>query len=464
MKFGEYLESCIREKNISINGLTKITGINRGGFYNVFKGKRNLKEDKLFSIFDNVGFSKKQEQILTELYFAEFFGENNFDKVIGLIKLLNNIDLKPKTINTNMCRFNKKFCLTEKKEIYSAINFILENSNDSTIITNFNYNDNRIDNLFYTYVKNGNPERFIHVLNFHNFFELRNLEVIFYSLKYMYCGCFPVYKYENKNDQVFPFFIVSKDYALLFNDIDAIFLDDVQAVNNIRCKAEKMAKDCNVLGSISNDIMYIKDLYIKGFQKESGGDNERLIFSSYPCIAPWADFELMEYVTRSELPDKEYLVNIANYHYESLYIKDNYISFFSLTGLERFVETGNVKEIPGEYIRNLNKKFRLQVLNGILEDIKNEKVYIFNDEKFVINNDIDIECCSNQLLFGAFDSDKENFFSYDKFLVKINELDIINIFRMLKEYLIRGRLVYSKMHSEIIVQNLIVKLKNMNIE
>ena len=83
---------------------------------------------------------------------------------------------------------------------------------------------------------------------------------------------------------------------------------------------------------------------------------------------------------------------------------------------------------------------------------------------YIDNNDIDIECCSNQLLFGAFDSDKENFFSYDKFLVKINELDIINIFRMLKEYLIRGRLVYSKMHSEIIVQNLIVKLKNMNIE
>ena len=57
MTFGQYLEKCIKKRDISISHLTKISGINRGKLYYVYDGKRKLTEDELFSLINKAGFS-----------------------------------------------------------------------------------------------------------------------------------------------------------------------------------------------------------------------------------------------------------------------------------------------------------------------------------------------------------------------------------------------------------------------
>lgn len=465
MVFGEYLEKCIREKNISISGLTRITGINRGGLYSVFKGERSLKEDKLFAIIENIGFSVKEEQTLTELYFREVFGSVSFDKIKYVINAIEKLSLSECENKETVNIFNKKFCLIGKEEILSALNYIIDNCGESKIITNFSCENRKIDNLFYSFVKKGNSEKLVHVLSLlERSSELNNLNAIFSSLKYMYLKSFPVCQYENKNEQIYPYFAVSDKYALLYNDNDGIFIDEANAVNQILTKVKNVASKCSSLGTSTDDIMFVKNLYAKSISKSEENSNELINFSGYPCIVLYADYDLMYSITRGDLPQKDYLVNIAYNHYKSLYKDINYTFFFSLDGIDRFVETGNAMEIPETYVTNLSKEYRLKILNAILQDIENEKIYIVNDEKLRIPKNLEIENYFNKVIISMFDCEKSNFFSYDKFISTINDYDIINTFKMLKEYLIRARMVYPKKYAAIYVKNLIVKLENMDIQ
>lgn len=465
MTFGVYLEKCIREKNISISRLTKVTGINRGGLYSVFKGERSLKEDKLFALFENVGFSLKEEQTLTELYFSDVFGQSDFNKIKQMIHLINNLELPSKEHKEFINTFSKKFSLTGKEEILSALKYILKEIGNSKVITNYSYEDERIDHLFYSFVKNGNKEQLIHILSFSEKSSgLHNINTVFSSLKYMYLNCFPVYKYENKSEQIYPYFAVTDKYALLFNDNDGIFIDEPIVINRVLGKVETMVSQCTGLGMATDDVMFIKDMYAKGLSKTEDNFNELITYCGYPCVAPFADYDLMYSITRDELPEKELLVHIAYDHYQSLYKNADFTFFYSLNGLKRFAETGNVCEIPETYVTNLSIKYRLQVLNQIIEAVKDEKIYLVNDEKFNIPENIEIEDYFSKVIISAFDCNKDNFFSCNKFLSTLNDSDIIHTFKILKEYLIRARMVYPKQYAEIYIKNIIVKLENMDIE
>lgn len=465
MKFGEYLEKCIREKNISISSLTKVTGINRGGLYSVFKGERPLKEDKLFALFENVGFSVKEEQTLTELYFSDVFGQSDFNKIKQMIHLINNLELPAKEHKEFINSFSKKFSLTGKEEILSALKYILEEIGNSKVITNYSYEDERTDNLFYGFVKSGNSEQLIHILSFsEKSSELHNINAIFSSLKYMYLNCFPFYKYQTKSEQIFPYFAVTDKYALLFNDYHAVFIEDPQSVKQILSKAETIASKCDSLGTVTDDVMFIKDMYAKGLSKTEDNFNDLISYCGYPCVAPFADYDLMYSITREELPEKELLVNIAYDHYQSLYANADFTFLYTLNGLKRFAETGNVYEIPAVYVTNLSKKYRLHVLNQIIEAVKEEKIYLVNDEKFNIPENIEIEDYFSKVIINAFDCSKNNFYSCEKFLSTLNDSDIIHTFKILKEYLIRARMVYPKQYAEIYIKNIIVKLENTDIE
>ena len=56
MSFGKYLEEIIRKREISINNLTKLSGVNRGKLYSVFESKRTLNLEELFALINNLGF------------------------------------------------------------------------------------------------------------------------------------------------------------------------------------------------------------------------------------------------------------------------------------------------------------------------------------------------------------------------------------------------------------------------
>lgn len=461
MTFGQYLEKCIKKRDISISHLTKISGINRGKLYYVYDGKRKLTEDELFSLINKAGFSSVESDKLVDLYFEEMYGKAEFSK----IKYLENAIQRNNYIG-GFCKYNSsdneiKGSIENKEQLINSINYIFYH--DREIISNFSYRDTEIDNVVFECILNSQAA-LIHIIDLSTD-ELaeENLERIFASLKYMYNNSFPVCRYTHikqmKYDNMFPYYFVGEKYAILYNDENGVFIDSADTVKIIRENAAKIIKDAISFGTKPEDIMFVKSLYEKGAKQD--GSNT-ITFSYYPCIAKYVDFDFMYSITKDEIPEKDMLVNIAFEYYSKLYQNHDFYVITTTKGIEMFAETGYVQEIPALYINATNRVYRIKVLKNMLEGINDEKLFIFDDDKINMLPGLEIENYNKKLIVNGYDIKKENFSSFDKFILHFYDQSIINTLNNFKDYIIYSRKVYPKEYSIRFIEGLIVKLEHMN--
>ena len=84
-QFGDVLKQCMAEQALSVNAVSKTIGLNRGWLYNVFTGVKNLPEEKLQLMLNEVDFTPKNVELLRESYYRAVYGREAFDRIV-LIK------------------------------------------------------------------------------------------------------------------------------------------------------------------------------------------------------------------------------------------------------------------------------------------------------------------------------------------------------------------------------------------
>ena len=463
MTFGKYLKECIDKRDISISNLTKISGINRGKLYYVYDGKRKLTEDELFSLIDKAGFSSAESEKLIDLYFKELYGKIEFSR----IKYLENA-IQQDNYTGESCEFDStgndiKGSIDNQEQLINSIAYMFYH--DREIISNFSYRNKEIDRVVFDCVLNSQT-KLTHIMDLSvDEMAEENLERIFASLKYMYNNCFPVYQYTHiqhmKYDNMFPYYFVGERYAVLYNNSNGIFIDDIDTVKSIRENAYTIASNSTPLGIKPDDIMFIKSMYEKGSKAEGDATTT---FTYYPCIAKYVDYDFMYSITKDEIPEKNMLVNIAFDYYSKIYQNRDLGVITSLKGIESFAETGYVQEIPAIYVNAADKENRIKVLKNMLNGISNDELLILDDDKVNIFPGIEIENHNNKLIINGYDFNKENFAAADKFIFSFDDRSIINTFNNFKDYIIHSRKVYPKGYSIRFIESLIVKLEHMNIE
>lgn len=461
MTFGKYLKECIDKRDISTSYLTKVSNINRGKLYYVYDGKRKLTDDELFSLMDKAGFSSVEVDKLINLYFNEYYGDVEFSR----IKFLENAIQKDNYVGDNVSyeiSENINGQIQNKEQLLNAIAYVIYN--DCNIISNFSFRDKEIDNVVFDCILNSNNNTFTHIMEL-NPDELgeENLERIFASLKYMYNGCFPVYRYYDvKNMEVFsmfPYYLVGEKYAVLYNSENGVLIDNADAVNGIKNNVEKIKEKCTELGTKPEDIMFVKSLYEKGSKSEN---TDTINITYYPCIAKYVDYDFMYSVTKDEIPEKEMLVNVAYEHYTKFYSEQNFSQITTSKGLELFVQTGYFQEIPGAYVNAATKSQRIKVLKSLITAVENDELFIFDDDKINMFPGFEIENHNHKIIIDGYDIKKGNFASTDNYIVSFDDQSITSTFDNFKEYIILSRKVYSKQYSKKFIESLVVKLEHTN--
>lgn len=448
MKFGEYLEELIRKRDLSINALSNECKINRGGLYSVFKNQRKLKSDQLFALISKLGLTATEENELTELYFIDLYGRADYDKINFLIDQIQNF-LAIEDISTVQSAKNSDV-LDKLKS------FVNENNK---VITNFSFSFTQADIIFYNAVKSSKITDFTHILFFDKKDNYRyNYGSIFKSLKYMHLLQFPYYLYTSINSldicSVMPYFAVGDHTAILFSKERAIVINEPGAVKVLADEAHKLMQKSKKFGTHSMDIMQIKDEYQKGLS-----DNITAVsISSYPCLAQFVDYETMKSAVRPELPNKDMLVEIAYSHYSNTYERVEQLNIVSEQGIKRFAETGNFGEISGEFINCVDTEHRVKILKKATQAIENDRFYILDKNKIAIPKGFMIEKYANKVMFYFFDTDKENFALYENFYAEFKDFSFVNDFRLMAEYIIQSRMVYTKEYALQFVNNIIAGL------
>lgn len=236
MTFGKYLKECIDKRDISIAHLTKTSGINRGKLYYVYDGKRRLTEDELFSLIDKAGFSSVEIDKLIDLYFKELYGKIEFSRIKYLENAIQRDNYTGEPFRFDSAEVDIKGSIENQKQLINSIVYMFYH--DREIISNYSFLDKEIDNVVFESVLNSQTH-LIHIMDLSTD-ELgeENIERIFASLKYMYNNCFPVSRYTNitqmKYENMFPYYFVGEKYAILYNNSNGIFIDDINTVKSIR--------------------------------------------------------------------------------------------------------------------------------------------------------------------------------------------------------------------------------------
>lgn len=446
MYFGEYLEEIIRKRNLSINALSNECKINRGGLYSVFKNQRKLKEDQLFALISKLGLTATEEKDLTELYFIDLYGKADYNKIIFLIKQLANfciVEEKSTEQNRDVADILKAFVKGNKK-----------------VITNFSFSCAQADQIFYNAVKNGEITEFIHILYFDEKDNYKyNYGSVFKSLKYMYFQQFPYYLYASIGSleicSVMPYFAVGDRTAILFSKEKAIAIDEADAVKTLDEEANKLMQNGKRFGKSPIDVMQIKDEYQKG----RSNNITTVSISSYPCLAPFVDYETMKSAVRPELPNKDMLVELAYSHYSSMFSTMQQIDIVTENGIKKFAETGNLSEISGDFINCVDVEHRIKVLEKVCEAIDKGVFFLLDTNKITISTGFMIEKYANKIIFYLADEEKENFAFYEKFYAEFEDMSFVKAVSLAAEYLIKSRKVCTKEYSMQFVNNIIAGLK-----
>lgn len=449
MQFGEYLEDLIRKRNLSINALSNECKINRGGLYSVFKNQRKLKADQLFELIAKLGLTATEEKELTELYFKNLYGKEDYDKIIFLINQMQSFLTVQESSPAKSLISNE---ITEKLKI-----FLNENSK---VITNFPFSFTQVDSLFYNAVKGGSLTEFIHILFLDEKDNYRyNYSSVFKSLKYMYFLQFPYYFYTSISSlgicSFLPYFTIGDNTAILFSKEKAIAINEPKAVKALYTEAHKLIQNSKKFGTHSIDVLQIKDEYQKGLLNNA----TTISISSYPCLAQFVDHETMKSVVRQELPNSDMLVELAYSHYSSMYSKTHQINIVSESGVKRFAEIGNFCEITGDIIHYADIEHRIKVLEKVIEAIENDTFFLLDKNKISIPSGFMIEKYANKAIFYLMDEGKDNFALYEHFMAQFEDLSFVKAVSLAAQYLIQSRKVCAKEYSVQFVNNLIAGLR-----
>lgn len=459
MNFGNYLESCVRKKDISINALSKICGINRGGLYSIFKNERKLKEDKLFDIIRAAGLNCAEEEKLVHLFFCDYFGESEFRRIESLLYEIQQIGKEQPCEQPETLPFEKKEILMGEAEIYSALKHLI-NTNES-VTTNFSCDNRIIDQLFYRAVCSGRLQDLCHIITLsEEGDEVRNYKTIFSSFKYMYARSFPYYQWSSVGKLTelisFPNFAIGSDCAVLFDHNWGIFIEEEKAVLNLKKKAEALLNQCSKLGGTVQNMMDVKQIY-----QMSCFDRGKVVsFQGYLCIAPFIDYPFIQSVVREEIPQHELLAKIAYEHYHSIFNTIDFLEFATIDGLTRFAETGNVAEASGDLVRSAEIPYRIEILRNISRAVEEDRFFIFDDQKFYMPRNLAIEKYTSRMMFDGFDSSVPDFSQTDQFFAEFSDISLMQTFDRAADYLIRSRKVHSKEFTLRLIDELILKLSD----
>lgn len=458
VEFGKYLEKCLKKHDISLNSAANMLGLNRGDLYHIIDSKRKLKPEAFKNLIESIRFTAEEERKLTKLFYVSFYGESEFEKIEFIIEKLNSFSSSLKTEEQKIGAFDKKFALSDSDEILSAVNHIIIENSEKKIVTNYPFENIKMDALFYSCCKKGEVKKFRHIVNFTNENSAKeNLRVLFSALKYFYNKHFLYYYYSDmkvENNSVYPYFVVGEKSAVLFNDKNGIYICDGKAVEDIRQRAEKLVEICNRLGEEMPDIFELKDTYVAAVM--NGPDIYEIC--PIPCLMCYTDKDFFYSICKSGLPNRDFLVNVANDHYSNINKVIRYNQYMTVEGLDFLFKERECLEMPSEYADRIPKQTLKRLFERLYEAVKQGNARILDNKKLNIPTNLQIEItASGALIYGYIFHEGET--TEKPFLVVIKDKSLINSFKSLFDYLERGDFVFSKEAALAYVSNRIVSLE-----
>ncbi len=413
-EFSQLLSQHIHNKDIKTYALAQYCGLDRSNMYKVINGKRKpTSEEMVDKMCKFMHLSPVEENALKEAYSIALVGSDNYYRRKDVLCFFEEFNLTGSsvpaasyTMETDST-FDEVVLLNIPAEVNRALLYILsmelhrENGHIRMLIQpdyEFLINVLAAEDHYKAGVKidhliclNNNSETAF--TPSHRNYNLQCLKHILplYGSNYTY-NCF--YYYDNvlsrdNSMTLFPYIIITSEYAcLLTSDYQKGYLtrsdESLHMFTDIF--KEHLKKASPLLHRIDNPFMqleYVQKLFL--------GSSIRCSFQMTPCFTPFITPELMEKCVSKDMPKRRefialfqsYIQNILQSHACSA------VSFiFSLDGVIRFLNTGEIREYPPEVYVPLEHAERVWLIKQLLQACRTQNYRMLKENVGNLDNEL----------------------------------------------------------------------------
>ncbi len=442
MLLGELIKSMIEDKGMSINSVSKQSGVNKGTLLRYIRNTQEVTCDHLIKISAALGLTAGEKKLLFDPYFESVYGEKNMQAVRLVAKEMPQafcpptLDVPDKGYDT----FPADGFLPDIGKVYEAI-VTATDIDSGTIYTNFSFDDKHLDEFFYRKAQQKDIE-FVHVVKkVQKDGEFSNIHSIIRSLRYMQIGQFPyILEAWNKNDlgQLLPYYVATEKSAVLFNDKFGYVANGDDANRKVTENIKKTVQSLPRLGEKPGNIYTVQKAW---YNTGLASSDFYVEFCRYPCIAKYVTLEIMRGAAK-EMPGIDKLVEMCYTYYSGMPLA-NMVNFVTVSGLEDFARTGNFYTIPEVFTDGFSPEVRIEMFNRMKESIESGNMYIFTNGN-AIPDGLEVASGAAATILCSADTSKKNFMIPSEFLYFANDPFYIELMRIMKDYLITYNYVHPK--------------------
>lgn len=286
-------------------------------------------------------------------------------------------------------------------------------------------------------------------------YNLRCLEKLMPTL--LSCPIFEAHCYYDHVDSLFnewsllPYMLLTSEYSLCFSSDagQALFFDSLE-VNKFMKQFfyKKLACTSPICHSLTTSFSnYLENVIMSGNASDLAPQIHTILYQ--PCLTPFIDDDIIASHLNVEYFSEDMLKRITTHF---AVVKRTIInSCFTREGLEQFLKTGRITEIPDMFYQPLNVESRRRVFKNMLHAIETGFLVprIINTTKLNLPAALNVEALSPTRIILYLRLENDTTFS-----LTLNEPSLMHAFYGFMEYIQNSRLVYSQKETIDILQEL----------
>lgn len=376
--FSDLLDSCIHDSGLSVNDLSRISGINRTYISKLRSGSRIMhNEEKMHLLIKALRCSSEQEEQLIREYKIAAFGRERYDTIQAVKELIQSIAylpnmpyIKPHTgdadfpntiCGKNDINFVMQTILAQEAALEAGhIRIIAQQEFEdlASILPNICYKNEGLHVEHITCLRSSKVQGA----------NLYNLNCMKRCIPSILCGCKYdlLYYYGEQshinNMSIFPYLIVTANYAMSisYDGDSAILHNDSKMIDAMVKVFNDIKAGCRPI--ISNLTLNARlEMYNKWYEGRGSHDVTVLAMSNCPAFTPYVTMDILERsltdVGRASTETIKQMLQLFKQDFAKRIIK-----FFSMDGLNEFVRKGRISGIPDILYNPLSMADRLELV------------------------------------------------------------------------------------------------------
>ncbi len=437
-------------------------------------GQALMPKDKFHQILSEIDLTEAEVFALREQYYKEFYGEEKLARIKFIENELNNIDnsfneIPPplKASKSVLPDRDKITVLSGEDDIVNAVNLILDAVKTGEIITNYPYSFKALDDTLFYRTARESGYKIQHIICFgKENTECDNSANIFRSIRWLAYQINPKYCYVGNKEELeilpFPCYFAADTYCLMFNPDEktGVAVNSKEVFSQINESFEKLSKSCLPLAECSTDILKIATEGVENF------GTEKYEITKYPCLGIGADREFIYSAVRRDIPDFEYLAEIACRRYGAVNAIENckqHLIMIQASGLMRFAETGEIREIPKAFVHEVPPEQRVHYFKVLKQLLEKDGLLIINGGTLDLPEYCQFEIRKNSfvMIYGSFKNAERDFQFNGNFYMKIKDVSLLKDFTDFTDWARDNLSFYTKEGAELLLESLILACEQM---